>query len=162
MKTWFPYPLLWALLTGLWLLLNQALSAGHVLLGALLAYVACRAYAALEAPPGSPRRLRVIVQLAWLVLTDIVRSNIAVGSIVLHPRLRGQTSGFLDIPIELRHPGALALLACIVTATPGTAWARFDSARGVLTLHVLDLVDEQTWVHTIKDRYERRLKEIFE
>ena len=29
-------------------------------------------------------------------------------------------------------------------------------------LHVLDLVDEETWVRLIKDRYERRLMEIFE
>lgn len=53
------------------------------------------------------------------------------------------------------------MLACIITSTPGTAWARYDSARGVLTIHVLDLIDEQAWLRTIKDRYERRLREIF-
>ena len=29
-------------------------------------------------------------------------------------------------------------------------------------IHVLDLVDESEWIRTIKDRYERRLLEIFE
>ena len=29
-------------------------------------------------------------------------------------------------------------------------------------MHVLDLVDEETWVRTIKGRYERLLMEIFE
>ena len=163
MKRWLPYPLLWAMLTALWLLLNQTLAPGHVLLGGLLAFGACLAYRALQAPPRGPRRPAVIARLAWLVLTDIVRSNIAVGRIVLNPRRqRRQTSGFVDIPIELRHPGALAVLACIITATPGTAWARYDSTRGVLTLHILDLIDEAAWARVIKDRYERRLKEIFE
>ena len=36
------------------------------------------------------------------------------------------------------------------------------TATGRLLLHVLDLVDEETWVRLIKDRYERRLMEIFE
>lgn len=162
MKRWLPFPLLWALLTALWLLLNQTLAAGHVLLGALLAFGACLAYRALQSPPGGAGRPAVIARLVWLVLTDIVRSNIAVGRIVLDPGHRRPTSGFLDIPIELRHPGALAVLACIVTATPGTAWARYDPARGVLTLHILDLIDEEAWVRAIKDGYERRLKEIFE
>ena len=49
----------------------------------------------------------------------------------------------------------------IVTATPGTSWAHYEAAANVLTLHVLDLVDEEAWVRQFKDRYERRLLEIF-
>ena len=81
--------------------------------------------------------------------------------IVLHPAIRGRTSGFLSLPLELRHPGGLAILACIITATPGTSWARYDAASNVLTIHVLDLVDEQAWIRQFKGRYERRLMEIF-
>jgi multicomponent K+:H+ antiporter subunit E len=62
----------------------------------------------------------------------------------------------------LRHPGALAVFACIITATPGTSWGRYDAARNVVTIHVLDLVDEQEWIRQFKERYEQRLKEIFE
>ena len=54
------------------------------------------------------------------------------------------------------------MLACIITATPGTVWARYDSARSMLTLHVLDVVDENAQVNVIKHRYERPLMEIFE
>jgi multicomponent K+:H+ antiporter subunit E len=71
-------------------------------------------------------------------------------------------SGFMDIPLELRAPYGLATLAIIITSTPGTLWVNFDSAKGVLTIHVLDLVDETAWIATIKQRYERRLMEIFE
>ena len=56
----------------------------------------------------------------------------------------------------------LAALACIVTATPGTVWVEYDSMRGTMLLHVLDLVDEKAWVRTIKNKWERRLMEIFE
>jgi len=32
----------------------------------------------------------------------------------------------------------------------------------MLTIHVLDLIDENAWIRTIKHRYERLLLEIFE
>jgi multicomponent K+:H+ antiporter subunit E len=99
--------------------------------------------------------------LIWLVFVDIVRSNIAVLRIALRLPAPGRVAGFLAIPLELRDPRGLAALACIVTATPGTSWAHYEAAANVLTLHVLDLVDEEAWVRQFKDRYERRLMEIF-
>ena len=163
MRRWLPYPLLWALLTALWLLLNRTLAPGQVILGALLALGACLALAALRPPhAGRPRRPAAMAQLARLALTDMVRSNIAMARLVLHLGTRRRTSAFVTIPLELRHPAGLAVLAVIFTATPGTAWARYDSARNLLTIHVLDLIDEDAWIEMIKHRYERRLLEIFE
>jgi multicomponent K+:H+ antiporter subunit E len=106
-------------------------------------------------------RMAAIAQLLWLVFADIVRSNIAVGRIVLGFGGRSRTAGFLSMPLELRHPGGLAVMACIVTATPGTSWARYDAARGIVVIHVLDLIDEEAWIRIFKQRYERRLLEIF-
>ncbi|MGP1664783.1 MAG: Na+/H+ antiporter subunit E, partial [Rhodanobacter sp.] len=59
-------------------------------------------------------------------------------------------------------PYGLAVLACIITSTPGTIWVSYDSVRSVLLIHVLDLVDEQSWISSIKQRYERPLLEIFQ
>lgn len=67
----------------------------------------------------------------------------------------------MEIPLELRDPYGLAMLACIITSTPGTLWVDFNEASGTLTIHVLDLVDKTEWVRTIKGRYERLLLEIF-
>jgi multicomponent K+:H+ antiporter subunit E len=160
---WLPYPLLSASLLGMWLVLNQTLAPAHVLLGAALAVAGGKVLALLQAPAGRVRRRAgAIALIFWMVFVDIVRSNIAVARIVLRPGIRGRTAGFIRMPLEVRHPGALAVLACIVTATPGTSWARYDATRNVLLIHVLDLVDEQAWIRLFKDRYERRLKEIFE
>ena len=93
---------------------------------------------------------------------DIIRSNVAVGRIILGLGRRQRTSGFVNIPLELRNPYGLAILACIITSTPGTLWVNFDRQRGLLVIHVLDLIDEDDWIRTIKNRYERRLLEIFE
>ena len=68
----------------------------------------------------------------------------------------------MRVPLDARDPAALAALAMIVTATPGTAWAELAYDRSALLLHVLSVGDEAELVATIKRRYERPLMEIFE
>ena len=161
MSLLLPYPIASASFLAFWLLLNQSLSLGHLVLGAAAALVGGWSLAALEQPKARPRRLATMVRLAGLVFADIVRSNIAVARIILGFERRAWRSGFVEIPLDLRDPYGLAILACIITSTPGTLWVEFDAATGTLTIHVLDLVDKAEWVRTIKGRYERALLEIF-
>lgn len=158
----FPY-LLTGILVVIWLLLNGSVSAGHILLGTSLAVMLMLAAAQLRPVFPRVRRLHEAVILIFVVLTDIVRSNIGVGRIVLGLTGGREThSGFVDIPLQMRDPHGLSILAAIVTATPGTAWAGLSEDGSVLTLHVLDLVDHEHWIKTIKQRYEAPLMRIFE
>lgn len=156
-----PYPILSMLLLAMWLLLNQSVEPGHILLGAIIGFAGGHAISTLQIPGARVRHPSAIVRLAFIVLTDIIRSNIAVSRIVLTPGRKAQ-SGFMSINLEIRNEYAIAILACIVTSTPGTVWVNFDTGKGILLIHVLDLVDEQTWTNLIKNRYERLLMEIFE
>ncbi|CDM24016.1 Na(+) H(+) antiporter subunit E [Castellaniella defragrans 65Phen] len=150
------------LLLILWLVLNDSLSAGHLILGAVIALAL-----ALLAPILRPVRARLshpltALRLAGHVAADIARSNRDVGLLILRGPRSGARPGFLDIPLRIRDPHGLATLACIVTFTPGTVWAGHDPDSNVLTLHVLDLSDPQGLTRIIQDRYERPLMEIFE
>jgi multicomponent K+:H+ antiporter subunit E len=156
-----PFPRISASLLVLWLLLNQTLSPGHFLLGALVALVGGWAFAILEPPKTHPRRLGAIFRLSARVLADIVRSNYLVARLILGFERRQWSSGFVEIPLELRDPYGLATLACVITATPGTLWVDFDAVSGNLTIHVLDLVEKDDWVRSIKTHYEQLLIEIF-
>lgn len=157
-----PFPRLFAALLVMWLLLNRSVSPGHIVLGAIIAYVASWTMAAFQPPPARLGRPLAIVRLGWRVLRDIVRSNYAVASIILLRGQPGSTSGFMTIPLEMRDPYGLATLSIILAATPGTLWIDYDQAKGNLLLHVLDLVDEEHWVDLVKQRYESLLMEIFE
>ncbi|CPQ48357.1 pH adaptation potassium efflux protein [Bordetella pertussis] len=84
------------------------------------------------------------------MFADIVRSNVAVARLVWQ---RGPA-------LDLHDPHGLAILACIVTYTPGTVWV--DIIDGKLVLHVLDLQNEEAWIALVKQRYERTLIEVFE
>jgi len=156
-----PYPILSAFLLAMWLLLNQSLSPGNIVLGIMVGIAGGLAISTLQMPSGRVRNPWALFRLAYIVLIDIIRSNIAVVQIVLSPNRKAQ-SGFLTVELELRNEYALAILACIVTSTPGTVWVNFDSAKSTLLLHILDLIDEDAWTDLIKNRYERLLMEIFE
>lgn len=156
-----PYPLLTASLLAMWILLN-GFSAGHVLLGGIIAVAASNVMVALQPEKPKLRRWYLIPKLVGIVVVDILRSNIAVARLILRWDQSKRVSGFILVPLDLRHRTALAILACIVTSTPGTVWVEHNASRSVLLLHVFDLVDETHWIDLIKSRYERLLLEIFE
>lgn len=157
----FPYPLLIVSLIVVWLLLTS-FSLGQLLLGTAVALLAAQGLAALHPSKPRLRRWDLIPKLFFIVLFDIVRSNIAVVRLIITENQHKRHSGFVTIPLELKDPTALAVLAVIITSTPGTAWLDYSDNRGTLMLHVFDLVDEQGWVDLIKNRYEHLLMEIFE
>lgn len=156
-------PLLAFVLFLMWLLLNDSVAPGQLLAGIVLALAL--GWWAGKLRPLRPHLYRphLAVGLLAIVFIDIVRSNIAVGRIILGLVAdRHIRSGFLDIPLELHDPHGLAVLATIITSTPGTVWVGINDAQSVLRLHVLDLQDEATWIRTIKERYERPLIGIFQ
>lgn len=153
-------PLVWLGLLLMWLLLNGSIAPGQILLGVIVASIACWAALPLAPPRWQARNRAKIAGLLVAVARDIVTSNIAVLKLVLSGR--PPRSAFVDIPLELTDENGLAVLACIVTATPGSAWIEHNSARRIVTIHVLDTEDAAAWAAEFKQTYERRLLEILQ
>lgn len=161
MTRWLPHPFMALASLIAWLLLTGSASPGAFLLGGLLAVAGSWTLAAL-APPRARLRLSAVPGLLRDVFVEVVRSNNAVARLILRPSGAQGRSGFVLIPLDMRDPYGLAALACILTATPGTVWVEYDSAESTMLLHVLDMIDEEEWVHIVKTKWERRLMEIFE
>ena len=157
-----PYPLLSLSIFVMWLLLNQSVTPAALTFAAVLALGGGWVMTALGQESPRIRRPWTIVKLLGIVFVDIVHSNIAVARIILRPKSRRGAPGFMAVPLDMRDPYGLAVLAIVLTSTPGTIWTNFSSSSGMLLIHVLDLQDEQMWIDTIKNRYERRLMEVFE
>jgi multicomponent K+:H+ antiporter subunit E len=162
MRRLIPSPALSVALLLLWILLMQSLSAGTLVLGAALALFWPAVTVRLMLAPVRLRRPLVMARLFCRVVLEMLRSNAEVAWAILTRRSHHIRSGFVLVPLELRDPNALAVLAMIVTFTPGTAWAQLSADNRVLLLHVLAIQSEPELVAFIKHRYERPLKEIFE
>lgn len=156
-----PYPLLSFALLVMWLLLND-FTLGHLILGSVVAVFGGWAMASLRPEKPKLKKWYLLPKLFWLVFVDIIRSNLAVALLMIRGKRQKHTSGFITVPLEIEHPTALAIMAVILTSTPGSAWLAYDGRRKTVLIHVLDLIDEEQWVQNIKHRYERLLLEIIE
>lgn len=162
MMRWLPSPLLSLALWALWLLLNESLEPAHVLLGALLGWLAPLAVAPLK--PAGPRLRRpgVLVHLVLRVGRDVVLSALDVARGVLVSHRRPPQGSFVQVPLDLRDPHALAALAIITAVVPGTVWCELAADGSSVLIHVFDLADEAVFIAAFKRHYELPLKEIFE
>lgn len=161
-KRLLPSPVLALALTALWLLLNDAFSAGHWLMALALGVAVPLLTRPLRPTPVRFRRPGVALRLIWQVVHDVIVSN---GRVLRGTLARGEhlpRGGFVTVPLDLRDPNGLAVLAVIMCVIPGTIWSELALDRSALLLHVFDLSDAAAEVDLIKARYERPLMEIFE
>lgn len=144
-----------------WLLLAGDFSAGNVVLGGALA-IGMERYARLfNKEPQRGVRLGGVPRLVAVVLWDVVVANLQVAQRTLGP-LSALQPGWVVVPLDLTDRTAIALLGAIITTTPGTVTASLDRDRRHLLVHALVVDDPEGLVRSIKLRYERPLKEIFE
>lgn len=155
----FPMPVHSLILWVLWLLLNS-FSAGHAVLGAVLAIVIPWFAAPLSIKQPSAGKPLLIIQYLIRLTIDIFISNIAVAKQVLAPQnmLR---PGFIAYPLDLNKELPITILASTISLTPGTVSVEFSEDYKWLYIHALNIDVEDEIITEIKERYEQPLQEIF-
>lgn len=162
LKRLYPHPYLTLTLIVLWFLLVNQWKIGSLVMAAFLGTVI-----PLITSTWWPDRPRVkhpfgLAAYAMLVLWDVIVANFQVARIVLFmPRDKIQST-WITIPLDLRSPEAISLLAGTITMTPGTMTADMSACGGALLVHALHAPDPAAVRGDIKARYESRLKRIFE
>jgi multicomponent K+:H+ antiporter subunit E len=157
----FPHPLLTLLLTAVWLLLQNTLSPGMAVFGLILGILI--PWGTSIWWPDTPRGFnlgRMIIYVV-IVLWDIMVANVQVAWIVLTKPNAKLRPAWIVVPLELRKPEAITILAGTITLTPGTVTADLSNKGHSLLVHVLHTDDPDAVRDDIKHRYERRLLEIF-
>ncbi len=161
MRRLLPHPLLTPILAGIWLLLNNSAAPGQILLGLLLGWAI--PLISIRFWPDKVFIYKPLTFLRYIVvlLVDIVVANFIVARLIL-----GNSDllkpAFVKLPLDLTSDFAISLLANSITLTPGTLSAQLSTDRKYLLIHALNESDPDTLIVTIKQRYERLLKEIFE
>lgn len=169
---WLPTPFRSLLLFCVWLLLNNSVSVGHLILAVFLAIVIPLLTFRFRDPQPLILRPGLAIRHFLLVLYDIVTANVQVAILILGPTKRLRPA-FVKIPLDLSHEMPITILASTVSLTPGTVSAEVypapetinpadEPVQRFLLIHVLDLEDEAQLIQTIKQRYEAPLKEIFQ
>ena len=159
-KRWLPSLPLSVTVFCFWLLMNDEISVGQVVMALVLALVIPPFAARLDREFARIGRLRSVPRMLGVLLWDIVQANVTVALQVLGPE-RKIRPGFIWVPLDIDNIHGIAALTSIITLTPGTVSSALSDDRRHLLVHVLNLKDADEVIRQIKTRYEAPLMEIF-
>lgn len=158
-EQWLPHPFVSILVALSWLMLAQSISPGNLLIAFILAIFIPRIVRPfITYTPDIHWNLAI--KLFFVVLWDIIISNIRVAKLVLGPTKNLHPKWF-RVPLDTDHEHVNTLLAMIITTTPGTVSAGIDQERGDILVHALSCEDPDAEIEAIKIRYEVPLIDIF-
>ncbi|SDW21637.1 Na+/H+ antiporter subunit E [Roseicitreum antarcticum] len=162
MRRILPHPLLSLLLLLVWVMLVNVVTLNAIVFGVIVGIL----IPMITAPywPDMPklRNPLMIAEFILVVIWDILMANIHVARIIVFKRNADMQPRWITVPLDIRTPEAITVLAGTITMTPGTVSSDLASDGRSLLVHCLDAPDPDAVIAEIKTRYERRLKEIFE
>lgn len=103
----------------------------------------------------------LILGLAGLFVYELILSSLRVAREVLRPKFRFK-SGIIALPLDLDKDFQIMLLANLITLTPGTLSVDVSTDKSTLYIHVMDVPDKQALIDTIKNGFERKIKQALE
>ena len=99
-----------------------------------------------------------LVGFALFIAWEIVVANLRVAAVVLGPR-RLLRPAIVAIPLDVTRDDEIALLANLISLTPGTLSLDVSADRRTLYVHAMSTSSPQALRDEIKDGFERRLLE---
>lgn len=141
--------LMWVALTGTFAPANLLLGFG---LGFLVLFFARR----IVGSAGYATKLAQALGLAGYFLWELLLANLRVAYDVLTPRPH-MRPGVIAIPLDARTDAEIALLANLITLTPGTLSLDVAADRRTLYIHAMYIDDVEATRRKIKDGFERRV-----
>ncbi|MBU1174067.1 MAG: Na+/H+ antiporter subunit E [Alphaproteobacteria bacterium] len=155
---------LFAVLLLLWLLLNATLSLESLVVGVVVAgIVAFFLSASLSYLSGyrfTPASLAATLGFLGYFLVELVKSNLAMATIVLQPRLPIDPA-IVRIRTGLKNPTARLLLANAITLTPGTLSVELKGEWFYIHWVVATTNDIEETTRTIAAGFERYLEVMY-
>ncbi len=156
----FPMPFHSLLLFVVWLLLNNSISAGHMVLAIFFAVTIPLLVNSMRDEHPKILKPWLAIRYVLMVLKDILVANVEVALLIIGP-IKKLKPGFVAIPINIDSDLGITILASTVSLTPGTVSAEVSKDKAWLYVHSLHLDDEAELIKSVKLRYEKPIKEIF-
>lgn len=105
-------------------------------------------------------RLIRMASLLLLFLKELVMSAVRVAILVLSPKMN-MKPGIFAFPLTVDRDFEIALLANMITLTPGTLSVDVSEDRKYLYVHAVDCSDIEAGKEAIRNGFERKILEAF-
>ncbi|MHC1605182.1 MAG: Na+/H+ antiporter subunit E [Candidatus Methanofastidiosia archaeon] len=111
----------------------------------------------------SLRRLAYFIVYIPILFYEIIKSNLDVGYIVIHPKMP-MNPGIVKIPINIKSSYGKTFLANSITLTPGTLTVNVDEKKNKFYIHWINITTHKPneEAKIICGRFEKWLRGVFE
>lgn len=140
---------LWLLFAVLWMVLQDAYNLGYFIAGLINGALILLLFPSPEVDyirfrftgiggffTWLPKALHMLFYFLW----ELLKANWGVAKLTLTPGVK-LTPGILAMPLRVRQPGQIAMVANMITLTPGTISLDVDEKEHVLYIHAIDASD---------------------
>jgi multicomponent Na+:H+ antiporter subunit E len=147
-------PFVWMALTGTFTLANYVLG---FLVSSIVRWI--------TRPPGEIAFFIYLERLRrWFVFLLFFHWELTIASLrvvydILTPRHRMRPA-IIAVPLDLRTDSEITLLANLITLTPGTLSLDISPEKDILYIHAMYVDDVEEFRRNIKNRFEKRVKEV--
>ncbi|NBN62927.1 Na+/H+ antiporter subunit E [Microvirga tunisiensis] len=101
-----------------------------------------------------------VISLILLFLKELALSAWRVAQMVVRPRIE-IAPGIVAYPLTVDRDFEIALLANLITLTPGTLSVDVSADRKTLYVHCIDVPDPEGTIADIRNGFERKIMEAF-
>jgi multicomponent Na+:H+ antiporter subunit E len=149
-----------ALLALAWIALTGDWSAPAALFSLALGWLLLRFARPLGGEGFRRVRLGRVPGFLLFFLKEVVVANLKVAAAVLAPAGRVRPA-IVAVPLALDRDAEIALLANLITLTPGTLSLHVSPDRRVLYVHAISVTSPDELRREIREGFERRILEVF-
>ncbi|MGF0536827.1 Na+/H+ antiporter subunit E [Agrobacterium sp. ES01] len=149
------------LLAIIWVAVTGSASLHNLVFGFVLSTLALGLIREQTGGTGYLRRSWRIFALIMLFFIELAKSAWKVAAMVLSPRMDIKP-GIFAFPLTLERDFEIALLANLITLTPGTLSVDVSDDKKTLFVHAIDCSDPEAAVRDIADGFERKIREAFQ
>lgn len=149
------------LLALLWIALIGSRQPVQFVLGLLIGYAVLAVLAPLVGTAAYVRRLPRALAFAGFFFKELILASVRVAWDVVLPRSR-RRPGVVAVPLDSRDETEIALLAKLLTLTPGSVTLDVAADRSVLYVHTMFVDDPDAVRAEIKNGFERRVRELLQ
>jgi multicomponent Na+:H+ antiporter subunit E len=147
------------LLALAWLALTGQFTGVNFLAGFALGFLVLWLSQRPKATAAYVGKLTQVVDFILYFLWELVKANVRVTYEVLTPT-HHMLPGVIAIPLDLETDLEILVLTSLITLTPGTLSLDISEDRKILYIHAMFIEDRERLQKTIKEGFERRVREV--
>ncbi|HSG73064.1 MAG TPA: Na+/H+ antiporter subunit E [Planctomycetaceae bacterium] len=153
------YPIWNILLAVIWAAVTADISLQSLSFGYVLGFLVLWLMTPILGPTGYFKKFGMVFKLFANLGKEMVRSNLRVAYDVITPTIY-MRPGVVAVPLDARTDMEIALMANMITLTPGTMSLGVSRDRKFLYVHSMFIDDPETLRREIKEGIERPLLEV--